>query len=187
MTRSTITIAALLLAVAGCQDQQPVGEGGQGGPVEAQTASNEEAVSILRPDVAPPAAHRLEQLELRIGFPDGGAQLTPVAIESLQAAILSPQVSEGGAIILRGHSDAAGSDRANLDAARARTEAVQGWLIDNGIPADRISMIVFGEQNPIEPNALPDGTPNQAGRAANRRVDVTVLAPTAETAAMPKG
>ena len=50
------------------------------------------------------------------------------------------------------------------------------WLKDNGVDADRISLIVFGEQNPIEPNALPDGTPNAIGRAANRRVEIEIPA-----------
>jgi len=43
-----------------------------------------------------------------------------------------------------------------------------------GVAQDRISVIAFGEQNPVEPNAKPDGTPNERGREANRRVDVTV-------------
>lgn len=178
MIRSTITTTIMLAALAGCDAQNPVDAGNETTPPgDNATAGEAEAVSILRPDVAPPAESRLEPLELRIGFPESGAELSDDAVEALGGLLASPQIKKGGAIILRGHSDSAGNDRANLDASLNRAEAVQTWLIDNGIAADRISVIAFGEQNPAEPNALPDGSPNEAGRAANRRVDLTVLVP----------
>ena len=42
------------------------------------------------------------------------------------------------------------------------------------VEEERIEIVAFGEQNPVEPNALPDGSPNEEGRAANRRVEVTI-------------
>ncbi|MEL7217243.1 MAG: OmpA family protein, partial [Pseudomonadota bacterium] len=54
---------------------------------------------------------------------------------------------------------------------------VAEWLIGKGVNQERIDVIVFGEQNPAEPNALPDGSPNEAGRAANRRVEVLIVPP----------
>ena len=50
-------------------------------------------------------------------------------------------------------------------------------MIDNGVAQERIVIIAFGEQNPVAPNALPDGTPNEAGRATNRRVEIEVSVP----------
>jgi OOP family OmpA-OmpF porin len=89
-------------------------------------------------------------------------------------------VAAGGPIILRGHSDAGGNDAVNMRVSVERAEAVRDWLIEMGVAEDRIEVIGFGEQNPIAPNALPDGSPNEEGRALNRRVDVSVLLPTAE-------
>jgi len=40
-----------------------------------------------------------------------------------------------------------------------------------------MTIVAFGEQNPIAPNALPDGTPDLAGRAKNRRVELAVAPP----------
>jgi len=178
MIRSTITTTILLAALAGCDAQNPADSGNETMLQDDHAAAGgAEAVSILRPDVAPPAEPRLEPLELRIGFPEGGAELSDAAVEALRAVLGSPQFAKGDGIILRGHSDSAGSDHANLDASLNRAEAVQAWLIDNGVAAGRISVIAFGEQNPVEPNALPDGGANEAGRVANRRVDLTVLVP----------
>ena len=143
------------------------GEGDNDAPVEQ--------VSIMRPDAEiDRAADTLAPLELRVGFDDGGTELDETAQEALRAILAAPQLQTEGPIILRGHSDSAGSDAANLRASRTRAEAVQDWLIDNGVAPARIRIIAMGEQNPAKPNALPDGSPNEEGRAFNRRVDVTV-------------
>lgn len=121
--------------------------------------------------VAPAA---LRPLETTISFADGTPDLTEAARAELATIIDSPQMDAGGAIVLRGHSDSEGSDEANLEASRLKAEAVRDFLVENGVAAERIEVIAFGEQNPIAPNALPDGSPNEEGRATNRRVEVTV-------------
>ena len=150
--------------------------------VETEAAEEEgETVSILRPDVEAEQeealADVLEPLNVTVGFPEGGADLDEAALASLQEVISSQQIEFGGLIVLRAHSDSAGSDRANADASEERGLAVAAWLIEQGIDEDRIDVIVFGEQNPVEPNALPDGSPNGEGRAANRRVEVLIVPP----------
>lgn len=51
---------------------------------------------------------------------------------------------------------------------------MRDFLVENGVEEERIEIVAFGEQNPVEPNALSDGSPNEEGRAANRRVEVTI-------------
>lgn len=119
-------------------------------------------------------------LETVIRFPEG-SELNERALAELATVLESPQVESGRPIVLRGHSDAGGSDEANMRASRTRAENVRDWLIENGIAEDRITVIAFGEQNPIEPNALPDGSPNEDGRAANRRVAIFIPGETNET------
>ena len=181
MTRYGIMAACIGLTLAGCdnRDDAPPPD-----PAATASPSPDAPVSIIRPDIeverAPVAMERLRQ---RIGFPDGGSELDDTAIAALEEIIASPQLAAGGAIVLRAHSDAGGSDDANMRASQARGEAVRDWLVENGVEEDRIEVIAFGEQNPVEPNALPDGEPNEEGRAANRRVAITVEVP--EGATMP--
>ncbi|QUL37440.1 OmpA family protein [Erythrobacter sp. JK5] len=146
------------------------------------TPSPEEPVSILRQDIEQPEAPapQLEPLNTTIGFPEGGSELDAKAIAALETVLASEQLATGAPIVLRAHSDAGGSDDANARASQARGLAVAGWLIDKGVSDDRIDVIVFGEQNPIQPNALPDGSPNEAGRAANRRVEIVISPPVAK-------
>ena len=115
-------------------------------------------------------------LETTIAFPEG-AELTEAARAELATILRSPQIAQGGEIVLRGHSDAGGSDEANMRASQGRAEAIAAFLVDGGVAEDRIEIIAFGEQNPVAPNALPDGTPNEEGRRENRRVEIYVAAP----------
>tara|TARA_R110002072_G_scaffold302681_3_gene487281 strand:- start:3124 stop:3768 length:645 start_codon:yes stop_codon:yes gene_type:complete len=178
-TAATIGLAgaALLFALAGCERQQAPAEPAASEPAPQPT-------SIMRDDlddsVLPPPEPQLAPLDARISFSDGGAELSESAMAELASILRSPQIAEGGAIELRAHSDSAGSDEANLRASRRRGEAVRDYLVENGVDPERITIIAFGEQNPLQPNARPDGTPNEPGRAANRRVDLHVALPDRE-------
>lgn len=143
------------------------------------TPGSEETVSILRADIEQPEIPTppLGPLNITIGFPEGGSALDAAGLLELQKIIISEQIEQGSPVVLRGHSDAEGSDEVNLRASRTRAERVQKWLVENGIAKDRIEIIAFGEQNPIAPNALPDGAPNEEGRALNRRVEVEIIPP----------
>lgn len=148
---------------------------------EAIASEPVEPVSILRPDVEAETEKKdvaaTESFSATVGFPEGGTQLDADALAVLEQVKSSEQFAGSAAIILRAHSDSAGSDAVNERASEARGLAVAEWLIAAGADPRRIDVIVFGEQNPVEPNALPDGAPNEAGRAANRRVEVSINEP----------
>ncbi|ABC64824.1 OmpA family protein [Erythrobacter litoralis] len=139
--------------------------------------SPEEPVSIIRPDIEEAVLIPLEPLNTTISFADSGTDLTPEAVAELETLVESRQVTEGGPITIGGHSDAGGNDAVNMRVSLRRAEAVRDWLVARGVDEGRITVIAFGEQNPVEPNALPDGQPNEDGRAANRRVEIRVDVP----------
>ena len=175
--------SALAIALAACNSNREEPATPEPTPASSEPADAveepAEAVSILRPEVEaeelPPEP--LDSLSVVIGFPEGGDELDEAAIAALEELLASEQMSYPSPILVTGHSDAAGSDRVNVRASRARADAVAQWLIENNIDAQRITVIALGEQNPIEPNALWDGSPNEAGRALNRRAEVLVSAP----------
>lgn len=187
-TKAALTLFAIA-ALAAC-NTQPDGGGAETGDPEATGApaaapDPDAPISIIRSDVEHPELPEapLEPLAVTIGFPDGGSDLDTAATLALEELAASAQMAEDSAVILRAHSDAGGSDAVNMRVSEARGEAVRDWLVDNGVSAERITLIAFGEQNPVEPNALPDGEPNEAGRAANRRVDIEVIVGDARPAA----
>ncbi|MGB7373415.1 OmpA family protein [Pontixanthobacter sp.] len=172
------TLAVTVLTVAACkpaQDTEP----------QTRAADAPEPISIVRADAdidLPVPEAVLEPLELTVPFADGGDALSGDAREVLDRLISSEELAAGGVITLRGHTDAAGSDTANLRASQGRADAVADWLMEKGVAQSRIRTIAFGEQNPVKPNALPNGEPDEAARAANRRVEVMVSIPEDATA-----
>lgn len=175
----TMAVVLLLTACA----QQPASPSDEppadSGPTPA--AASTDSISILRPDVEPPEPEPtkapLPAFEVTIGFPGGGTALDADAVAALEEVLGSRQLALGGPITLRAHSDSAGTDEANIRASEGRGLAVAEWLIDQGVAADRITVVAFGEQNPARPNALADGSPNKTGRAANRRVEIEIPNP----------
>ena len=167
-------LSLLLLSACQTESQEPAPPEPVASPSPSPSA---EAVSILRPDVEAPAEvpAPVESLEATVGFPEGGSELDDDALDALQEVAASAQFALATPIILRAHSDSSGSDAANARASEARGIAVREWLVEAGADPERIELLVFGEQNPLEPNALPDSTPNEAGRAANRRVEIEIL------------
>ena len=175
-----MTTALLALSATGCESQDE----GTVAPVVDENASLPQqggSTSIMRPDMAvdqpveTPAPRPLRKT-VPFGNVDDDA-LGQEAEQALSEIVNSEQLKLGGPIILRGHSDSGGGDQPNLRASRNRAERVKDLLIERGVNEDRISVIAFGEQNPIAPNALPDGTENEEGRRANRRVEVEIELP----------
>lgn len=184
------TCAAMLLALTACEvredaDKIPAGDSAEvaeAPPVPAETETP--VASIIREDASPGPIMELPPEPLRqiVPFGGGGTDLSERAERILAGILESDAIDENWPIVLRGHTDSAGNDRANLRASRARAEAVAAWLVDRGVDDERIEVIAMGEQNPVAPNALPDGSPNEQGRARNRRVEVVIAPPEAENA-----
>ncbi len=148
------------------------------GPTEeplAEPAPEEtQPISIIREEVLEVEEPVIEPVAATIPFGDGGNDIGEEAERLLAEILESPALREGWTVTLRGHTDSSGNDSANLRASRARAEAVAAWLVERGVDDERIEVIAFGEQNPIAPNALPDGSPDEEGRARNRRVDIEI-------------
>lgn len=67
-----------------------------------------------------------------------------------------------------GHTDSVGPIDVNMALSKGRSEAVVAFLVKKGIPADRMSSVGYGPNNPIADNATPDG------RQKNRRTEFKV-------------
>jgi OOP family OmpA-OmpF porin len=180
---------SLLLSLPGCElrredaepEPTPTASDTVGPSVQSEATASPPA-SIIRPDVTPlPVVETPpDPLAATIPFPDGGYELGAAAERLLAEVLESDQLAADWPIVLRGHTDSEGDDRGNLFASRKRAEAVAGWLVENGIDEDRIEVIAIGEQRPIAPNAHLDGTPDERGRARNRRVEVWIGPPGSE-------
>ena len=73
-------------------------------------------------------------------------------------------------IEVAGHTDSTGTSEYNRQLSQRRASSVAGYLVSRGVMQARIMTAGGGEDHPIASNATPEG------RAANRRVEIT-LAP----------
>jgi outer membrane protein OmpA-like peptidoglycan-associated protein len=73
-------------------------------------------------------------------------------------------------IEIQGHTDSKGSDAYNQTLSESRANTVSGYLDNNGIARDRLTIKGFGESIPKYDNATSEG------RAQNRRVEFLITA-----------
>lgn len=183
---ATALALTVLLTLAGCEirEERPPQEPGldptaEPAPDTTPPETSEDApVSIIRNEIIPvePIDVPPPPVELVLPFPEG-ATLSGEAEALLRQAMQSEAMQEGWPVIVGGHTDSGGNDQANLRASRARAEAVAAWLVERGVADERITVIAFGEQNPAVPNARDDGSPDEAGRRTNRRVELRIAPP----------
>ncbi len=83
-------------------------------------------------------------------------------LDKLAAELIS---SEETTVIAQGHTDDTGSETYNQGLSERRAQAVKDYLVEKGVPAERIAIKGFGEDNPGNPNDTEEG------RAQNRRVE----------------
>ncbi|MNY45578.1 putative lipoprotein YiaD precursor [compost metagenome] len=119
---------------------------------------------------------RLDSLSL---FSSASARLKPESTRVLIDALVGIKAQPGWLIVIAGHTDAVGSDEHNLQLSRARAAAVRDWMQRmGGIPDSCFAVQGFGKSQPIASNDT------EAGRQANRRVDIR-LVPEAGACALP--
>jgi outer membrane protein OmpA-like peptidoglycan-associated protein len=128
-------------------------------------------VEVARP--APPPAPKRPAPPMVVltgaNFAFDSAKLTAEGKAKLAETVSSLKASPNLRVSVQGHTDSLGSEAYNLLLSKRRAEAVKSELVAQGIAPDRIETSGFGEANPVADN----GT--EAGRAANRRVEVHKL------------
>jgi outer membrane protein OmpA-like peptidoglycan-associated protein len=73
-------------------------------------------------------------------------------------------------ILLEGHTDATGSEEFNMQLSKDRAESVSGLLLDQEVDPTRVSIMGYGETQPIGDNDTLEG------RQLNRRVEIAIFA-----------
>lgn len=72
-------------------------------------------------------------------------------------------------IEVAGHTDSSGSDQYNQSLSERRAQSVAGYLASHGVKSQRLITVGAGETRPVASNDT------EQGRAANRRVELTVV------------
>jgi OOP family OmpA-OmpF porin len=154
-------VCALALVLGGCADQKKTTK--KQAPTPAQAAL--------------PAAPYVEKLSADALFAFGKADLSGFSdtgraeLDAIAAKALSGSLAMVNVI---GHSDRIGNDAANVALSTRRANAVRQYLIQRGIPAQKITAVGRGSVEPVVECKDARKQALIACLAPNRRVEVRV-------------
>jgi OOP family OmpA-OmpF porin len=104
-----------------------------------------------------------------VQFDSGKWSLKPTSYPVLNQIADTLKQAPDLKIEIQGHTDNQGQRAYNIDLSKKRADAVRAYLIQAGVPADRLTTKGFGPDLPLTSNA------SSAGRAENRRVEFKPL------------
>ncbi|HHJ34820.1 MAG TPA: OmpA family protein [Gammaproteobacteria bacterium] len=157
-------------AIAGC-------EGGKTAAAKPAPAAKPEPVAKSEPVAKPEpvakatsAAPEYTDLSLASGasFKLGGSTLSADGKAAVANLISKFDGETIDSVVVEGYTDDRGAASFNQQLSEKRASAVKAELVKNGVDADKISTVGYGEANPVASNGTREG------RAQNRRVVIKV-------------
>lgn len=104
-----------------------------------------------------------------IEFQSGSAALTAQGREVLDEMARALGSIQGSRVEVAGHTDAVGDRQGNIRLSLARASEVKAYLVERGIPGERLGVMGYGPDRPLADND------SEQGRARNRRIEFKVL------------
>lgn len=108
-------------------------------------------------------------LSSNILFSSGNSILKPEAKSSLDETVKLLNAYPANKVLIEGYTDSTGNKEKNLKLSYDRAQAVYLYFVQNEVPAERLSVVGYGQDNPIASNKTAKG------RAQNRRVNIIIL------------
>jgi outer membrane protein OmpA-like peptidoglycan-associated protein len=127
------------------------------------------------PPPPPPAAEPVKIVLEDIHFDFDKATLTNVATGILDSNIQTLKENPGVEVQIEGHTCAHGAEDYNMALGERRANAVKEYLVNQGIAADRMSTISYGETRLAMPEIPTPKNKESKEAKANRRVHFEVI------------
>jgi len=109
-------------------------------------------------------------------FTSGRSTLLANARPKLDEVATALQKSDAEKFVVEGHTDSIGSDATNEELSYRRAQTVHDYLIERGVPAEKIRAVGYGKSRPVADNTTAEG------RANNRRVEIIIQPKSGATA-----
>lgn len=189
MVKAALVLAAFLSLLSGCahadptlsdRAQQPApGPITEAGPATAvHFAGNRvpeepwwQAEADREPELPPPPPpQEIYDISSDVLFAESSAELNASASSQLRHLADELVGDPTAAVEILGHTDSTPGPTADYNDALSlsRANAVRDWLVENGVAIGRITTDGRADREPVASNE------DDAGRAANRRVTITV-------------
>ena len=109
------------------------------------------------------------KITARVHFDFDRADIRKEYIPILNEVVKTLKENEFVKVRIEGFTDVIGSKEYNEELARKRAEAVKSYLVERGVPEDKIEVVGFGKERFIASNE------EDIGRLTNRRVEFIVI------------
>ncbi|WP_295882798.1 peptidoglycan-associated lipoprotein Pal [uncultured Thiohalocapsa sp.] len=171
------TVAALVLAAAaltGCATQPPPPQPTPPSAAELDAMTQQPEVVAEVPPAPPEPVAPVSPLDdpnsplynKVVYFDYDTAEIRPEGVALLRTHAGYIYNTPGVRVTLEGHTDERGTRGYNLALGDRRADAVQRFLVAEGVPADRLARLSYGEERPAEPGS------SERAWSLNRRVEL---------------
>jgi len=121
------------------------------------------------PEVTEEVQKQLNDYARTILFDTGKSSIKAESTSVMVDIILILNEYPTAKFTVEGHTDSVGSAKLNQTLSESRANSVRDFLIKEGVAADRLTAIGYGEEKPIATNNTRDG------RKHNRRVEINLV------------
>lgn len=121
------------------------------------------------PEVTEEVQKKLNDYARTILFDTGKSSIKAESTAVMVDIILILKEYPTSKFTVEGHTDSVGSNSLNQKLSEERANSVRDFLVKEGIGADRLTAIGYGEDKPIATNNT------RAGRTQNRRVEINLI------------
>ncbi len=110
--------------------------------------------------------HSGEALTLYINFETASSAIKSESHDMIEELYVMLNSNPDLNIIVEGHTDNVGNPASNMTLSEQRAASVKTFLVDKGVPAERIKTVGYGQDKPVADNSTEEG------KAKNRRVEI---------------
>ena len=167
---TTLALAAVALAAAGCARNSDLTVPDAGYSGGAGLGGLEEGTGPLGAYGGTLPGSNVSD---RVLFAVDQTTLGPEAIGILNQQVGWLTQNPTGPILIEGHADERGTGEYNMALGSSRASAVRNYMVSQGIPGSRISIITYGRERPVAT------CPDESCFSQNRRAVTVVTGPRA--------
>ena len=142
--KNTLLILAACLVLTACATKKEVTAPQIEGQMQSDVYTGEDTVKYLADGVPD-----------RVFFATNETILTTASRETLRAQAAWLRQNSSINVVLEGHADERGTREYNLALGERRANSAKDYLMTYGISSDRISVLSYGKERPVDAGSTP--------------------------------
>ena len=142
--KNTLLILAACLVLTACATKKEVTAPQIEGQMQSDVYTGEDTVKYLADGVPD-----------RVFFATNETVLTTASRETLRAQAAWLRQNSSINVVLEGHADERGTREYNLALGERRANSAKDYLMTYGISSDRISVLSYGKERPVDSGSSP--------------------------------